>query len=185
MKARATVFPIIAALSLSAALSSGYQGSLGSSRQRAVQAPNAPVTRREAATTVARMEQIIKKVVFKMPSRGTSKIPLDNKPVQRIEILREFNRLFELCRPKFKFTPDMTAYDAKDFTIGNDATAKSVAGKLVNWGAIGKVAPLVSSSKATVTVSEFGDAVGFFLARMSELTHSPSINFSPPMMDGG
>ncbi len=143
------------------------------------------MTRKEASTIVSRMDQVIRRVVLKSNVKGSSKIPADDKPVQRGEILKEFNRLFEMCKPKFKFSPDMTAYDAKDFTVGNDANAKAMAGKLVSWGAVGRVAALVSSSKPTMTVAEFGDAVGFFLLRMSELTHKPSVRFSPPMMDGG
>lgn len=186
MKARACFTALIVGLTVGPATIGEAQGTLGESPTRRVQSSDAPVTHREASAVIARMEQIIRSVVLRSSAKGTSKIASSNSPVQRTEIVKEFNRLFELCRPKFKFTPDMVSYDAKAFTVGNDANMKAIAGKLVNWGSVGKVSPLVASSKPTVTVAELGDAVGFFLLRMSELTHTPSVKFSPPMMhDGG
>ncbi|MBX3118739.1 MAG: hypothetical protein KF784_06710 [Fimbriimonadaceae bacterium] len=185
MKTRASILVLIAALAMLLTCVAGSQGTLGDSPTKVVKTTDAPVTHREASTIIARMESVIRRVIHNSSVKGTSKIAADDQAVQRTELLKELNRLFEICRPKFKFTPDMTAYDPKEFTLGNDANIKAVAGKLVNWGAVGKVAPLVSGSKPTLTVAEFGDAVGFFLLRMSELTHTPSTKFSPAMMGDG
>jgi hypothetical protein len=142
-------------------------------------ANNAPVTEAEVALSVARMEQAIQSVlrITAMPKRP---IRASNQVATREHIVREFDRLFELARPHFKFTPNQVRFDATMLNIG--AAERPALEKLIGWGAVAKVGPLATSPTPGLTPREYGDALGFMLLRIADLTHTPSSRWSPYLM---
>jgi hypothetical protein len=52
---------------------------------------------------------------------------------------------------------------------------------LVRMGAVAKIGPLATGPGNVLTVPEFGDAIGFFLARMAQMTHLPSSKWTPAL----
>jgi hypothetical protein len=42
----------------------------------------------------------------------------------------------------------------------------------------------VGPNKDTLTIEEFGDALGYFFARLADLTHTPSFEYSPYLGGG-
>lgn len=142
-----------------------------------------PVTQAEAQAMFLRMERAFRQV-NKISDAGPScAIPKSNSPVTREQTVIEMSRLFDMVRPKFTLKPPMQDFDPSTFTL-HDKTAKAAANKLVAWGCIGRFAPLVTGSGTTIPLPIFGDAMGLFIARMAELTHTPSSKFSPYLKVG-
>jgi hypothetical protein len=56
---------------------------------------------------------------------------------------------------------------------------------LVRLGAVARVGPLATNKSDTIDAPDFGDAIGFFLARMAEITHQPSSKWTPWLRDVG
>jgi hypothetical protein len=110
-------------------------------------------------------------------------IQASNQPVTRTEVVREFERTFSLAEPSFKFTPAKVKFDSSQFTL-SDAESKTRLKKLVAWGAVARLGPLACGSKPTLGIHDFGDAVGFFISRVSSLTHYPSSRWTP-YLNGG
>ena len=99
----------------------------------------------------------------------------------REQVVLEFDRLYELAKPHFKFTPHKIKFDATMLTIKKGTPARTKLDKLIAWQCVAKVGPLAASLTPTLTLEEFGDAIGFFAARMADLTHTPSGKWSPYM----
>lgn len=137
-----------------------------------------PVTKDEAKKVI---DQVDSALVAVMPAVKKSESPLaGSQPVTRAEVVSEFNRIFEAAKPEFKFTPRRVSYDASLLTL-KDAGAKSRLQSLIAWGCVDQVGPLATSSKDTLGVLEFGDAVGFLLARVAQLSHMPDPKFTPSL----
>lgn len=137
-----------------------------------------PVTRDEAKKVIDQVDSALAAV---MPAIKKSESPLaGSQPVTRGEVVSEFNRIFESAKPEFKFTPRKVSYDSSLLTL-KDATAKSRLQSLIAWGCVDRVGPLATSSKDTLGVLEFGDAVGFLLARVAQLSHMPDPRFTPDL----
>jgi hypothetical protein len=139
-----------------------------------------PVTKDEAKKIFARVSQSIAKV---MPGLRISTSQLSGaKPVTRQEIVTEFDKIFQMCKPEFKFTPKKVNYNPALLTI-KEKSAKAKLQNLIAWGCVDKVGTLATAKKDTLGVLEFGDAVGFLTARVAELTHMPDPRFSPDLQE--
>jgi hypothetical protein len=103
--------------------------------------------------------------------------------VTREEIVDEFMRDYQALRPQMKFTPNPSVVDPDRIKIAPKEKPELV--KLIKMGFVGRVAPLVTGPTDTMTVVTFGDAVGFFLDRMAQLTHMPSPKWTPMLGAGG
>lgn len=148
----------------------------------AAQAPQGPVTRQEAAATFKRVGTALS--IF---TGGKAK-PFAPKfeaagVLTRTELVAEFDRVFEAAKPYFKYTPRPVKYDAGVFSI-KDGDARKKLDKLVTWGCVARIGPLATAPKDEMALAEFGDAVGFLLVRLAELTHTPSSKWTPAMMHG-
>jgi hypothetical protein len=144
---------------------------------------NAPVTQAEAAAVFKRAETVLRKLT-RQPGVAKSGIPLTGAPVSRTQIVREMDRIFNLAKPAFKFTPPPVQHRPELFSL-KDAASVAALKRLVGWGFVARLGPVATSSKSSLTVAEFGDAIGFFLLRMSDLTHTPSTKWSPYLQSGG
>jgi hypothetical protein len=138
-----------------------------------------PVTRDEARKIIEKVNKAFVKV---MPRLKPVKPSLTGtQPVTRTEIITQFNKLFEMAKAEFKFTPRKVAYNASVISV-KDPEAKTKVQNLIAWGCVDKVGPLATSDKETLGVLEFGDAVGLLVARVAELTHTADPRFSPDLM---
>lgn len=141
----------------------------------------APLTKAEMKAAFARIE----KAMLLLPGLTTRKSAINvpgSGPATREEILLQMDRLFEMCRPHFKFTPPKVRNEPERLTIKSGAARKAL-DRLIVFGAVARVGPLATSTKPGLQLAEFGDALGFFTARMAELTHTPHSRWTPGMMD--
>lgn len=140
----------------------------------------------ELQATVAKYEAILRQVL-ELPSKKPSTKVTGAAPVKREAVIAEFSRLFEICRPAFKFTPRFTTYRADTIGLAKGSSQRSNLEKLIKWGAISKVDPFVISKQETLSLALFADAFGLFLIRLADLTHTPSSKWSPYLQppDGG
>ena len=144
----------------------------------------APVTRDEVKKSFNRLENAVKTVVPKYAPGAPLNLAGDQNAT-REQVILQMDRIFQGAKPAFRFSPRKVEYDAKLITV-RDPAAKRALENLIAWGFVGKVTPLATSKNPGLGLKDFGDSMGFFLARLAELTHTPSSKFSPYLQrDGG
>lgn len=184
MRQSRTLFAVVLGMAFAIASSSQDEQKTGLSKgatKPVAQGDTAPVTVAEVYATVDRLETAIRKVVLREKATYTPRKVGADRPATRPEIIAEFYRLYLSAKPKFKFTPRPVPYNAKLFTISSEA--REPLEKLVKTGFIGKVAPVATGTGPGLTIEEYGDALGFFMARIGDLTHTPSSKWSPYMFN--
>jgi len=140
-----------------------------------------PVTASEARATFAKAETVMR-TTFKLPAaNGSSAIPAGASPVRREQVVAEMARLVGVIQPKFKLTPRAVRYDPKVLKMAAPQFANL--NRLISMGAVARIGPVAVGPTNSLTIAEFGDAVGFFMARMAELTHQPSGKWTPWLRD--
>lgn len=157
--------------------SSNAQESL---KKRTVTPVPGAVTQTEAATTFARVER-----AFFRTTRINRSLPTmarSDKAATRTEILARMVRLVDELKGEFKFAPKRIVFDPATLTVKGITQAQVE--RLVSWGFVAKTSPLVSGTQETLKPAEFGDAMGLFIARLADLTHTPSSKWSPYMSGG-
>jgi hypothetical protein len=145
-----------------------------------VMAADKPVTVGEFSTTAVKVESILRRAIHLPQVVVTAK--KGSAPVTRAQIIGEMDRLFTLAWPKFKLTPVLAPVNLKRFGL-TDPKARLQAIRLIQFGSLAPFGPLVTGKEKGVSPREFGDAFGFFLSRIAELTHTPSNEFTPALMD--
>lgn len=177
MTSRANVAAFFAMCFLVLAPGTAYcQGA--AERPSAAKAAETPITMDEMADVMQRIETAVMRTVFRN-YRSVAKAKGGSEPATTGKMIAAFGKLFDRCKPKFKLTPKMTAYDASVLTIKPGEPERSTLEKLVKWGFVGPVGPLATSETKTLTPVQFGDALGLYLSRLAELTHTPSSEWSP------
>lgn len=134
-----------------------------------------PVTVHEARSSFNRCLGLLQKAIGS--PLGTSKLPDANRAVTREEIVGEMTRIYAVLAPAYKFTPAPVKHDSSVFKIS--AAQRANLDKLVTRGCVARIGPLAVGPAQGLTVSEFGDALGFFVARVTEMTHLPSPKWTP------
>ena len=156
------------------------QGEFKKPAPKAVKASSAPVTRAEARKVLDRAWTVLAKgLKLKGPSPFT--LVADSSPVTKNEVLAEYARLVQVSSASFKRSPRPSSFDASRLRKDGDS-AQIVA--LVSKGIVMPLGPLVTGKNGTLTTAEFGDSVGVLVARLSDLCHLPSAQFSPNLMPG-
>lgn len=140
----------------------------------------APVTRSEAAAVFSRARKAIISARVASISPKSS-IAAGTQAVTREEVILEMSKIFQASKKSVKFVPKPARYDASVLKVGG-AASRTALTSLVSWGFVAPVGPLAVGPKPNLSVAQFGDAVGFFLARMSDVTHMPSPRWSPNLM---
>lgn len=112
---------------------------------------------------------------------GEPKLAATDRPATRSEIVGEMDRLFRAAQPGFFFTPAAVPHDPSKFKI--DPAQKLALDKLVTLGFVARIGPLAVGPQSGLTAKQFGDALGFFMARASQLSHLPSSRWTP-MLQG-
>lgn len=139
----------------------------------------APVTRSEAVAVFTRARKAI--VAARIAQIATKpSLALGNQPVTRDEVISEMSKIFAACKKAVKFVPNKAKFDPSVFKVG--ASAKAPLTTLVGWGLVAPVGPVATGPQPGLTIPQFGDAVGFFLARISDVTHMPIPRWSPYLM---
>lgn len=144
--------------------------------------PDAPVTQGEAYNVFAKAVAMLNTVLEMNLAPPVAKPAQPKQPVTRVQVVESLNRLFESVKPKFKFTPRPVQFDKKRLNM-KDATANQHLQRLISYGFVAPVGPLATGPKDTVSVEEFGDALGFYMARLAEVTHLPDSKWSPGYTD--
>lgn len=139
------------------------------------------VTRAEASMVFAKMASLVKQASKVQGTVAFARVTNAKQPITRSEVLHAYFLLFQKAKPGFRLTPVPAKVDTKLFA-GLTEAAKTEAKTLAQWGFIGPVGPLLTDGKPQVSVQVFGDSVGFFLARLADLTHQPSRKYSPNLM---
>lgn len=155
---------------------------LGKTSRPPARINNSPVTAAEAREALLRAEGVLRKSLL-LSGKPTSSVPSVPKPITRSTVVAEFNRIYRLVKPKAKLTPRPSSYVASRLKISPDQRANLEA--MVRLGAVAPYGPLATGPAETLTVAEFGDALGFFMSRLAEITHLPSNRWTPSLQDGG
>jgi hypothetical protein len=145
-----------------------------------VAATSAPVTQAEAKTAFTKAERVLR-AALNLPAKGSSPLTAGPRPVTRAQVVGEFNRLYKMVLPSAKLTPRPVKFDQARLRMTGASRADLV--KLVRLGAIAPIGPVAAGRKDSLTVAEFGDALGYFLVRMAEITHMPSRKWTPALQD--
>jgi hypothetical protein len=141
------------------------------------------VTVAEVAEVGAKVEHAIRKVILAGPPAPSKASPTEARVAIRSEIVAEFYRLFSLAKPQFKYTPRPVRFDSALITISRADPNREALETLIRFGCVGRVGPLCTGTGDGLTPAEFGDALGYLVARISDLTHTPSARWSPYMFN--
>jgi len=137
---------------------------------------NSSVTRAEAAAVFEEARRAIK--TAHIGGGGKSSIPSDGQAVTRDEVIVEMAKIFEASKKSIRIVPTHDSFDATLLKVGSPA-AKAELSKLIAWGFVAPVGPLATGPKPTISIQDLGDALGFFISRLSDITHMPSTRWSP------
>ncbi|HCD99740.1 MAG TPA: hypothetical protein DER07_01710 [Armatimonadetes bacterium] len=142
------------------------------------------VTRGEAAKALSEAERVLSEVL-RIPRPGNHPLQSGDagQPLRRTEAILALKRLFDMASPRFCFTPRFVAYEASRLTVPPGDPSRAALEELIRWQCVAKLGPVAAGERTTLTVDEFGDALGFCLARLADLTHMPSTRWSPYLMD--
>lgn len=182
MKASTWIFTFGLAALCGAQTPSRQDGLKHGSKPVAPKASDAPVTQAEARDFMGRVQNAVV-AVNKLKDPTPVRFVNNSNPVTREEVVLEFDRIMTMTKPSFSYKPKLGPVNPKVIKL-KSAEAQKAAVKLAEWGFVDRVGPLLTSSTDTLTPTQFGDAVGFFLARIAELTHITSVKFSPYLNDG-
>lgn len=126
---------------------------------------SAPVTCAEGRATFLRLQRIADRALGGTRPESRPGFAASAAPLTSAFVVTEFGRLTDRYRADFKRIPA---------GLGPKPGVKAL--RLIS-----PTGPL-ALGKATLTTVEFGDAVGYFLVRLADLTHVPSHRFSPDLM---
>lgn len=143
-------------------------------------AQTAPVTRGEVHAATARLEALVREVL-RLPAGAAPAPAKPDEVATRTEVTQALARLFRVAEPKFVYTPRPQKFDAGRVRKLPVAADQATLERLIRWGCVAPYGPLATNA-AGLTPKELGDALGFCVARLAELTHTPSSKFSPGLM---
>lgn len=149
-------------------------------KRRQVTAVPGAITQSEASIVFSRIERTffrLSKINRTLPS-----LPKSSQAATRSEMLTRMVLIVNELKGEFRFTPKRIPYDPSTITV--KAPARAQVERLIAWGFVAKTSPLVTGSQETLNPVEFGDAIGLFISRIADLTHTPSSKWSPYMSGG-
>lgn len=137
-----------------------------------------PVTQGEVRGTLLQTEKHFRTVLKMPPPKPSGKMLGDGAPTSRTFIIERFDAMVEMFRPKFKIRPRPLRFDEKRLAKLPDRVRKKLVA-LIRGGFIAPLGPLATAKDESVSLSDYGDALGFLITRLAEVTHMPSPKFSP------
>jgi hypothetical protein len=141
------------------------------------------VTQAEAKAVFARAEAMLRRVTKSSAKVAPIGLKDASSLVSRKAVITEFGRLYMIAKPAFKLIPAPVPVNTQVLKA-SDAPTRELLTLLVKRGAVANYGPVAAGPADRLTVKQFGDAVGFFLARMAEMSHMPSTKYSPALMGG-
>jgi hypothetical protein len=141
------------------------------------------VTQSEVAETAGKTETIFR-TVLKLPA-GRPNFAQGAKAATRTQILASFWTLYSLAKPKFTFSLPPVTYDPKRLTSEFKGDQRKHLESLIRDGFVAPYGPLSTGTRTGLTITEYGDALGMFIARTMERTHMPSTAWSPYIQGPG
>ncbi len=142
-----------------------------------------PVTIAEARATFKKLIANIPAVTGKPVPTSQGPLPDSTKPITREDLLSEFDFIYNMVRPEFKFTPRAVWYDPKVVTV-RSAASKKILDRMIKMGFVARVCPLATSKTDTISLDDFAYTVGYFMNRLGELTHMPEPANTPILEPG-
>lgn len=136
----------------------------------------APVTCTEAHNVLEQVQAAMERALSTKPG-AHGKIPVLDKPVSRVQVLHELVRIERFFQPDYTLKP-RTQY-CNVAVVKFPGPDRQEAIRLIKLGFLEPVAPMVVGPAETLTVRQFSEAVGFFIERWSDMTHLPSLKWSP------
>jgi hypothetical protein len=97
--------------------------------------------------------------------------------VTRELVVAELSQEYDLLSPKAKYTPLPVSYDPSVLKIA--AAERTSLERLIRLGFVARVGPLATGPTDTITPHDLGDAVGFFMCRIAQITYLPDPKWSP------
>ncbi len=155
---------------------------LAKPQQKTTAVSSGPVTEREARIVFGKVDSFLLPVVGKMSLEPAS-MHDSSSPATRDSVARQLWQIFVAAKPHFKFTPNKVAFDRKLLKIDDSEDLANLE-TLISWGCVAKIGPLAVGPQRSMSIKEFGDAVGFFMARIAQLTHMPQSRWTPMLNDG-
>lgn len=134
------------------------------------------VSQVEASAVFAKADQVMRSVL--QIKKAPPAFARGNGIATRGQILKYFATLYTALEPKFKFgLPHQKS--APEVISLKEPQLKQTAIRLESLGFLDRYGPLATSKSDGLQPQEFGDTLGYFMARVAELTHTPSSKFSP------
>lgn len=135
--------------------------------------------RHDAMTQVMNRVDKAVRVVLKVEGTPTARTG-QARAATRAEMVAEFDRIMTLARPRFRGRPIRQAVDQPLIDSRNPAPeTRAQLKRLIEWGFVGPVSPLATDPSQTLTPQQFGDALGYFMTRLADVTHTYDPRFSP------
>lgn len=135
------------------------------------------LTHAEFTATLDRTESIFR-TVLRLPGKATERKG-DDKTISRVEIVDGFYGLHSLVKPKFTISLRPVPYDSARISSEFTWETKKRLESLISEGFVAPYGPLVTGQRPGLTIEQYGDALGQFIARTMERTHMPSPYWSP------
>lgn len=139
--------------------------------------PSGPVTRREVSVTLTEAGNALRRAM-KMPevSRPASS---EEGAATRADIIRAFDAEFESFVTKFVVTPVPQRRDPRAIEENNPAELHPVLKRLVRYGAVAPVGPLVVGPEDSLSLEQYGDALAMLMNALLRACHRPDVTWSP------
>jgi hypothetical protein len=99
--------------------------------------------------------------------------------LDQVQILDELDRFERQFQPYYTLKPRTQYCNAAVVKFTGLERQKAI--RLIKLGFLEPVAPMVTGPAGTLTVAQFSEAVGFFIERWSDMTHLPSVKWSPDL----
>ena len=145
-------------------------------------ASSAPVTEAEAFATFQRIAGLMKSVAH----INVKPTPIHGKPTApatKAEIVAELTHFYQAAEPSFTNTPRRIHVELGR-VIAKSPTLKKQLIFLIGKGFVGNYGPLATGATTSVTPTEFGDSLGFFLTQICECTNTSSTKWTPYLRTG-
>lgn len=135
--------------------------------------------RHDAMTEVMNRVDKAVRVVLKVEGAALNRTG-QARPATRAEMVAEFDRIMTIARPRFRGRPIRQVVDQPLIDNRNPSPeTRAQLKRLIEWGFVGPVSPLATDPTQTLTPQQFGDALGYFMSRLADVTHTYDPRFSP------
>ena len=142
-------------------------------KRKAIDSGLGLVTGQDATVVFGKVQEAFA-YVLSVPTTSTSAIKNTAVPVDRADVVKEFARLRTMAAPAFHMKMRSAKYDKSRWTWNSPELEL-----LVKEGYVAPLGPIATNKVSTLTPAEFGDALGYFLSRISQVTHQPSTKWTP------